>query len=88
MSKVFLDTSAVLSGAIKDNVNILLSPITLSELEHIKTAAPLGFYRFPVTGKDAAHFHRDEQPDLFFPAHMTLTRTTSSISRMPLTVSS
>lgn len=38
MSKVFLDTSAVLSGAIKDNVNILLSPITLSELEHIKTS--------------------------------------------------
>lgn len=38
MSKVFLDTSAVLSGAIKDNVGIMLSPITLSELEHIKTS--------------------------------------------------
>ena len=38
MNKVFLDTSAVLSGAIKDNVGIILSPITLSELEHIKTS--------------------------------------------------
>lgn len=38
MKRIFLDTSAVLAGAIKDNHDIILSPITLSELEHIKTA--------------------------------------------------
>lgn len=38
MKRIFLDTSAVLTGAIKDNHDIILSPITLSELEHIKTA--------------------------------------------------
>lgn len=38
MDKIFLDTSAVLSGALKEEGKFYLSPITLSELEHIKTA--------------------------------------------------
>lgn len=38
MNKVFLDTSAVLSGALKDDNYFYISPITLAELEHIKTA--------------------------------------------------
>lgn len=38
MSKVFFDTSAILAGALKDQIDVYISPIVLSELEHIKTA--------------------------------------------------
>jgi len=38
MSAIFLDTSAVLSGGLKQYEKCYISPITLSELEHIKTS--------------------------------------------------
>ena len=38
MHNIFLDTSAVLCGAIKSHEKCYISPLTLSELEHIKTS--------------------------------------------------
>ena len=38
MAKVFLDTSAVLAGEINNHNRVYLSPITLAELENIKTS--------------------------------------------------
>lgn len=38
MNEVFLDTSAVLSGEIGKYEKVYISPLTLSELEHIKTS--------------------------------------------------
>ena len=38
MNEVFLDTSAVLSGEISKHEKVYISPLTLSELEHIKTS--------------------------------------------------
>ena len=38
MDNVFLDTSAVLAGELKKHKKCFISPITLSELEHIKTS--------------------------------------------------
>ena len=38
MSNIFLDTSAVLAGELKQHEICYISPLTLSELEHIKTS--------------------------------------------------
>lgn len=35
----FLDTSAILNGALKKYPNALISPLVISELENIKTSA-------------------------------------------------
>ena len=73
-------------AAVDDIEDILLVLI----VEHVKATAMLGLSGRSVAGEDTVHLHRDQQSDSLFPLHrhITLTRTTSSISRMLLTVSS